>query len=59
VDVDGMMEISTTGIAAIREQLNNQRKEMREEKARCGNPSCDKEESIKTPLRACSRCQYV
>lgn len=59
VDVDGMMETSNTGIAAIRKQLANQRKEMREEKGRCGNPSCNKEEGNKTSLRACSRCQYA
>ncbi|KAI0698031.1 hypothetical protein BC835DRAFT_1269541 [Cytidiella melzeri] len=59
VDVNGMMETSSSGIAAIRGQLAKQRKEMREEKARCGNSACDKEEGGKTSLRACSRCHSV
>ncbi|KAI0781648.1 hypothetical protein BC629DRAFT_1521246 [Irpex lacteus] len=59
VNVDGMMEASNTGIAAIRRQLSDQRKEMREEKGRCGNPSCNKEEGGKISLRACSRCHSV
>ncbi|KAI0034171.1 hypothetical protein K488DRAFT_46051 [Vararia minispora EC-137] len=58
LDVDGFMESSNTGIAAIREQLDIKRRHMREEKARCGN-ACGRKEDEKTTLRHCSRCHSI